>query len=66
MNKNGKYWLIYRGRAHWRARGPYEGAGDARQAAQLMPGRTDAYVIPSGVLCELRRRWRASAGRRDQ
>jgi hypothetical protein len=66
MSKDGKYWLVYRVRAHWRARGPYQGAGEARQAARLMPCRTDAYVVPCGVLDALRRRWRASARGRRQ
>jgi hypothetical protein len=65
MNKNSKYWLVYRWRAHWRACGPYRRVGDARQAARLMPCR-DAYVVPCGVMDSLQRRWRASAGRREQ
>lgn len=66
MSEDGKYWLVYRVRARWRISGPYRRAGDARQAARLMPGRGDAYVVPCGVMDALRRRWRASAGRRRQ
>jgi hypothetical protein len=66
MGKNGKYWLVYRVRARWRVAGRYQRAGGARQAARLMPRRTDAYVVPCGVLATLRRHWRASARRRRQ
>jgi hypothetical protein len=66
MSKTGKYWLVYRVRARWRVSGPYRRAGDARQPARLMLGRTDAYVVPCGVMDALRHRRRASAGRRRQ
>lgn len=66
MSKTGKYWLVYRVRARWRVSGPYQGAGDARAAARLLPGRTDAYVVPCRVMDALRRRWRAIAGRGRQ
>jgi hypothetical protein len=64
MSKAGKYWLVYRCRARWRVSGPYQRASDARQAARLLPCRTDAYVVPCGVMDALRRRWRARRGRR--
>jgi hypothetical protein len=54
----GKYWLVYRCRARWRASGPYSGSDVAREAAGLLLCQAEAYVVPGAMLDTLRQRWR--------